>query len=386
MSISGIYALTLQTTGGKFNTGGVDIEIQNYSLNSEETEVKYDNENKEVSPSEVISLISKIENYGENCYVRTKIFYINDDINFKQYVTGMSDEWEKYGEYYYYKKTLNKDEKLKIFDAIKIPDNIRELTSESKIKLEITAEAVQEKNFEPDFSKEDPWQGIVPTQSINTKYDLDTNENYMIIKYEDGADEDINVPNNFFEGMKNLMPGDSYTSSVEIKNNNKKDAKYYFKLSINEENENYQELLNNTDLIISSKNGQVLYNGKMINDKKILLGEYNIGQEDKLDFKISVPKELENKYANLGSTLNLIFSAEYEKENTENNNAENSDNTDNTVENESKKDNNNSKANENKLSPKTGDKINVAITVFVISCIGLVIVSFLDYREKRNIE
>ena len=80
----------------------MDIEIQNYSLNSEETEVKYDNENKEVSPSEVISLISKIENYGENCYVRTKIFYINDDINFKQYVTGMSDEWEKYGEYYWF--------------------------------------------------------------------------------------------------------------------------------------------------------------------------------------------------------------------------------------------------------------------------------------------
>ena len=384
MSISGIYALTLQTTGGKFNTGGVDIEIQNYSLNSEETEVKYDNENKEVSPSEVISLISKIENYGENCYVRTKIFYINDAINFKKYVTGMSDEWEKHGDYYYYKRTLNKDEKLKIFDTIKIPDNIRELTSESKIKLEITAEAVQEKNFEPDFSKEDPWQGIVPTQSVNTKYDINTNDNYIVIKYEDGADEDINVPNNFFEEMKNLMPGDSYTSSVEIKNKNNKKAKYYFKLSLNEEDKIYQELLNNIDLIISNKNGKILYNGKMINDKKILLGEYSIGQEDKLDLKIIVPKELENKYANLGSTLNLIFSAEYEKENTENNNAENSDNTDNTVENESKKDNN--KENENKMNPKTGDKISVAITIFVLSSIGLIIVSFLDYREKRNIE
>ena len=373
MSISGIYALILQTTGGKFNTGGVDIEIQNYSLNSEETEVKYDNENNEVSPSEVISLISKIENYGENCYVRTKIFYINDAINFKKYVTGMSDEWEKHGDYYYYKRTLNKDEKLKIFDTIKIPDNIRELTSESKIKLEITAEAVQEKNFEPDFSKEDPWQGIVPTQSVNTKYDINTNDNYIVIKYEDGADEDINVPNNFFEEMKNLMPGDSYTSSVEIKNKNNKKAKYYFKLSLNEENKIYQELLNNIDLIISNKNGKILYNGKMINDKKILLGEYSIGQEDKLDLKIIVPKELENKYANLGSTLNLIFSVEYEKENTENNNAENN-NTDNKTE------------NENKMNPKTGDKINVAITIFVLSSIGMIIVSFLDYREKRNIE
>ena len=42
--------------------------------------------------------------------------------------------------------------------------------------------------------------------------------------------------------------------------------------------------------------------------------------------------------------------------------------------------------NENKMNPKTEDKINVAITIFVLSSIGMIIVAFLDYREKRNIE
>lgn len=375
MSISGIYAIVVQTSSERFNTDGIDIKIQNYSLNNDGTEVKDDYEDKEVSKSEVISSIPKIENYGENCFVRIKIFYINDVVNFKEYVTGMTDKWEKHGEYYYYKDILNKDDKIKIFDTIKIPDNIREITNDAKIKLEITAEAVQEKNFEPDFTKENPWHEIVPMQSVNTKYDINTNDNYIVIKYENGADEDISVPRNFLYGMKNLMPGDSYKSSIKIKN--KKDAKYYLKLKLNEDDEIYQEFLNKIDLIITNKEGKELYNGKMINNQNILLGNYNIGQENKLDFKILVPKELDNKYENLGLTLNLIFSADYEQRETENNSKDNNNKNENTEE--------NIKNNVNKGSPKTGDNINVAITIFVISSLGLIIVSFLDYMEKRNI-
>ena len=47
---------------------------------------------------------------------------------------------------------------------------------------------------------------------------------------------------------------------------------------------------------------------------------------------------------------------------------------------------NTNNANTNKTNPQTEDKINMAITIFIISAIGLVAVMLLDYKENRNIE
>ncbi len=363
MSVSGIYAGTVQITNGSFHTGGVSIQVQTYTLNSNNEEVKYEDE--VVMPSDIISFIPKIENNGDSCFVRAHIFYINENIDASDYITGMSSDWEKRGEYYYYKKPLNEGETLKLFDTLEIPSNIYEIINGEKIKIDIIADVVQEKNFEPDYEKSDPWNGVVPVKSVNTKYDIDTNTNSNItIRYENGANEDIEIPSNFFEDMKRIMPGDSYSSSLKIKNTNKKGAKYYFKCNIEDKDESIKELLNNLELEITNEKGQVLYNDKVKNNENILLGEFNKGEEGKLDFKIKVSNQLTNQYANLNEKLNYVFSVDYEKIYTENNNVVNLD----------------------KTNPQTGDKINVAMTIFLISAIGLIIVLILDYREKRNIE
>lgn len=364
MGISGIYAGTAQITSGQSSTNGVDIKIQTFKLNSENVEEKYEESTKVVMPAEVISFIPKIENLGAKCYVRAKIFYINEDVDAETYITGISSEWEKHGEYYYYKNALNSEEIVKLFDTIKIPQNIGEITSSKKIKLEITAEAVQEKNFEPDYTKEDPWQGIVPTQSVNTEYNIDTNiDKNITINYENGTGSDIEVSDEFLENMKDIMPGDSYSSSIKIKNTNKKNAKYYLKLDLDGLNEIEIGLLEEIDLIITNKQGKVIYSGKLRNVENVLLGKYDIGEEDEFDLKMSVPKDLANKYAGIYPKLNWTFSVDYDKDTTKENND-----------------------NQNKSNPQTGDKINVSITIFLISSMGLLVVMLLDYKEKRNIE
>lgn len=373
MSISGIYATTEQVANGNLGTGGVEIKLQKYQLDPENNEKELENEDRIVTPGEVVSFIPKIKSIGDKCYIRAKIFYINNQINIEDYIVGLSSRWQKHGDYYYYDTAVNQDETIKLFDAITIPSNAGELIADNKIKIEITAEAVQEKNFSPDYSHENPWLGINPEQSINETYDIQTDKSKITITYQDGADEDISIPNNFFNGMKRIMPGDEYTSYIELANNSKENASYYLTFNVNNtaDNENVPEivsLLDELNLTITNQAGQDLYTGKMNNNKKILIGKYDIGQNEKLTFKITVPAELSNRYANIEPVIDWRFSVDYNYKYDGD---------------ASKSDNNSSK---NKENPKTGDKINIAITIFLISSVGFMTMMFLNYKEKKSIE
>ena len=98
MCISGIYALANQTTNGTFSTSIVDIEIQTFKLDNDNNEVEYNDEDKKVMPGDVISLIPKICNLGEDCYLRFKVNYYNENTDFIDYVEGFTTEFSKYGE------------------------------------------------------------------------------------------------------------------------------------------------------------------------------------------------------------------------------------------------------------------------------------------------
>lgn len=358
MSISGIYALTNQETEGTFNTGIVDIKLQSYQINSENNEIEYNDDNKKFMPGDIISFIPKISNLGQNCYIRIKINYIDENTDFIDYVTGFADEFTKYGDYYYYNKALKSNEIIKIFDTIRIPEQINNEHDE-ELKIKIVAEAVQEKNFEPDYTSENPWGNVTPTESINNSYEIDANKNNskIAVKYENDTNNDISVSSNFFEKMKEIMPGDNYIDKIEIKNTEKNEAKYFLKIETNEENSKYVELLKQVNLTITNKNGQVLYNGKLLNTEKILLGTYNLNEYDNIDLKISIPEQLENKYALLNPELSFIFSAEYDNKDTKTSVIEN---------------------------PKTGDYINLAIIIFFISAVGLITVMLFWHREKKK--
>lgn len=373
MNISGIYALTNQATNGSLSTGVVDIKIQTYKLNEENEEI-YSND-KKVNPGETISFIPKIENFGENCYVRVKIKYIDANIDFKNYITNFSNSLEKHGEYYYYNKVLNPKEKIQLFDTIKIPDNISN-EDNSEIPLEIIAEAVQEKNFIPDYSKENPWGDIIPEKRIDNTVNINTNkENSKItIKYESSIDSNINVPNDFLENISKVMPGDSFKEYVEI-NNDKKNAKYYMQIVVDEKYLIEKDLLSKIKLQIINKNGQVILDGNIGNTGRVLLGNYNINENDRFEFNISVPSDIGNEYTTLNPVLDIVFSAEYDDIPNGQPNSGSVSQNENSI----------SKYVQNLLTnPKTGDKIDWAITMFFISSICLIITIILGYREKKK--
>lgn len=350
MTISGIYASAQQITNGQLYSGGVDIDVTMYKLTSENVEVVSVDERK-VIPAQVVSVIPKVKNNGEKCYIRAKIFYINNSVEPSKYINSISNDWIKRGDYYYFARPLKEDVSIKMFDTVKIPENIQEITSSKRLVLEVTVEAVQEKNFVPDYSKSDPWQGLEPAQIVNSKYDMDINNtSNILVDYQNGAEESVKLAKNSFSNLREVMPGDTYTTYIQVKNTNKKDEKYYLKFNSNNVN-----LPNQMELVITGKNGQVIFDDNIQIGQNILLGQYGAGEEDILDVQMKVPENVENPYEYLDSNLNLVFSVDSEK-----------------------------KKNNNMINPQTGDKIYLAITIFLISAIGLVIVMVLDYVERRK--
>ena len=355
MSISGIYALKTETTNGVFNTSVVDIEIETYKLDANNQESIYDEDNKKVMPGEVISLIPKVENLAEDCYVRIKVNYIDSNTNFIDYVTGFSNNLEKHGDFYYYNKVLNSKDIIKIFDTIRIPESISNNYENETIKLEIIAEAIQAKNFEPDYSLEDPWKDVKPTERINNSYDI--NKNKIKIEYGDNTSDEVYVSDDIFKNLKGMMPGDVTNNSIEITNKKKEKTKYYVRFNVDENNIIEKELLSKVNLVVTDQKGQVKYNGNIVTNEKLLLCELEYNTNEKLFFKISLPKELGNEYSTLNPNFTLIFSEEYEGKGSDSGSKEN---------------------------PQTGDSVNTAITIFFLSSICLVIVMILGYREKRK--
>ena len=359
MSISGIYATTVIVIDGVISTGSTSIEVKTYTI-KDGNEVEYEGEGQKYMPGDVISFIPKITNKEEESYIRIKIEYISDEVDPADYITGMPGEWEKHGEYYYYKDPVAKDGVIKVFETLKIPEYIEKMTNEKEIQLEIKADAVQAKHFTPDYTEEDPWQGITPERSTEIEYDITSNQSKITVTLEGDTENDVSVPSDFLKNMERAMPGDSYTSSIEINNKDKKSARYYMEIDTD------TDLLDQLDLIITDESGKTIYQGKMTKSSKMFLGEYLLNESKKLNYTVKIPKELTNKYANLVPNVNFIFTAEYDEKDK--------------IVDENKETTKESKT----KNPKTGDKINLAIIVFLISTVGLITVMLVDHKRKKE--
>ena len=376
MSISGIYALTgTSNTGKSFSTSAVNIEIKEFMLNNENEEVEFaSNKPIQVMPGEEVPLIAKINNLGASCYVRVKAILQMNNEDISSNIQGISDEWKKQGEYYYYNTELNSNSIAEIFKSIKIPDHISNI--EDEISLKIVAEAVQSKNFNQDLSLEDPWNGVEIEESVDNSYIIDNDEktNKMTIKYENNANADIKVSEKFLGDFSKILPGDTISENVAIKNTSDSKAKYYVSLEKEEYSDMEEELLKKLTLKITNRSGKVIYEGNLLNINEILLGEYASGEEDNLIFEINVPSELNNDYAILNPNIIWKFTATYEDIQKE---------TNNDIENATN-DNNKNKKIEKSKNPRTGDfGLDLSLTLFFLSTLGLIVVLILEYREKR---
>jgi len=378
MLISGVYAATTQNTSSELSTGIIDIKLQVFKINENNEEIEYKDTDK-VTPGEVTSFIPKVVNYGEDCYIRVKVEYINNSVDFTEYVTNFSNDFTKYGEYYYYDKLFNKEDVVKIFDSIKIPENVNDISNNKELNLTITVEAMQSKNFDPDYNLDDPWKGIVPTECESYEAIVD-NGAVVVIKYNNNTERDITIQNNFWDGIKECMPGDVISDSIMIVNNNKGKTKYYVELGTDGNNEKELELLSQIDFLITDKQDNVIFSGKLNSEGKNLLKELNPKEAAELKFKLFVPFELSNEYANVNSKLVLVFSDDYKEETPPQPTGGGSGGEAPIKQPQT----NIVKRVSTILLPRTGDYIDITMIIFLISALGLITTIILDYRERKK--
>lgn len=363
MMISGTYAVgSGSSENNVFSTGSVDIEIKQYTLNENSEEMSYENQYTNLMPDQEIDLIEKIKNKAANCYVRAKINLLDgDDHNLELDIKGMPEEWQKIGEYYYYKTAIHTGNEITLFKKIKIPHSLQSISN--KVTLEVIAEAVQEEGVCPNYEVENPWGNLEIQKCIRNNYDIDSDTNQTIVQYENDADNYVKVSEDFIKTLEKMMPGENRQKEIIIENNNKDSAEIFLNVEkINLTNEQ-GELLKRTTVRITKSNGEELYNGDLLNLNNLNLGKYNKRDYEKLILTIQIPKDLQNEYTGINPSIIWKFSAKYEneKENRENKSKE--------------------------QNPKTGDfKFDLSLILFFTATLGLIVVLVLMRVEKNNIK
>ncbi len=344
------YENAATTVNSSVTTGQVNISLQEYEKRDNQ-EVIY-SENNIVLPGDNISLIPRITNHGIDCYIRAKIDYFLEDgtkINTTDNIS-ISNNWTKKNDYYYYEKVLGKGEKTDIFDTISIPTDISH--NDQKISLNITVEAVQQKNFTVDFAKDEPWGYITIKECVDDNYDVSKVQSSanVTIKYDSDAASMVKVQETFFGDLTDLIPGSSIEEIVEIKNSKRAYTEYYFTTSIED---SMVDILKNYKLKILDSKNNILYDDTLYCEKKCSIGSYKPGHSEKLKFMISLDQDLDNSSSLNNGNLMWVFSTESDSSSI--------------------------------INPDTGDLFALYVIIFIISFILLIITIILNkYGGKHE--
>lgn len=270
--------------------GAVDIELHQ----------SFPEEQTMILPGQTVSLQSSVENKDQPAWIRVKLEYpasgkegleeLDDSL-----VTFADGEWEKIGSYYYYKKPVESKDTVPFTETIQFPGDWDNTMVNETLGMVFTAEAVQEKNFTPDFTSDDPWHGVVIEAYDGTDYTMreDGNERFSII-YKNGSEGLITVGDDFFSNWGDIMPGDELDGELTIENQMKIPVELYFSM----ENSGEDELLDMMDITI--KNGsKVVYDGPLSGsvNPEVLLKKYLTGESTTFTYHLSVSPEITNTYA-----------------------------------------------------------------------------------------
>ena len=322
--VSGTYAYYQDTVSVRnhISTGDINIGIQEYEVKDGKESLYADPDGRLVLPSQKISKIPRITNYAQPCYVRVKIACTGEMLVLsEQDISGMPEEWIRAGEYYYLTDPLDTGESADVFQTVTIPEEWTEASSDQRLGITISAEAIQSDNFTPDFQSEQPW-GDQETELCVHEQDgtvMEVQKSYqtMMVSYEGTARNLVAVPEDFFTNLGTAMPGDSLSDTAAIRNTTDTEAEFFFRTEIpGELTEEERELLEQFQLVIQ-KEGTMLYSGTLGAETlqhPVSLGRYQPGEEGSIHFTLTLPAKLDNAYARRETSVNWVFSVRGEEE------------------------------------------------------------------------
>ena len=312
--VSTAYALSSTAAANYFSTGLVDISI---------TEDQEDN-GVGVLPGDVISQVPKVKNNGNGCYVRARVMLragegMEAEAISDVQVLGMPDGWVKAGDgYYYYKEALPHGAEVDIFRGVEIPVDLpQQETEEKPFHIDITVDAIQDRNFTPSFTSSEPWGNVEIIKaekdgSLNVGYYRQSGTQLLQLVYQGDAGKLFKNRDNFFENLPALMPGDVVSDTVELEAYGNEDVKLYFKSEVGQDLELFEKLRLKLTVKLNGEE-KVLYEGNL--EAEALSGQTEIGALPKnakgeFRFEISMPEALDNSYTAQDGLMIWTFSTE----------------------------------------------------------------------------
>ena len=330
--VVGILAALLCMTTGAYGYFSDRLEVKNHitmgdiRINMTEFarkgngEVKY-RDPAYIFPGERISKIPRIKNSALPCWIRARISYGSDKENVEMLsecnIEGMSAEWIKRGDYYYYTKVLKKQESVDLFQSVSVPAVWTEEHGGQKLNISVQVDAIQAANFKPDFTAMSPWgnQEILDcVHETNGTMTCKKGERKLAVEFQGKAHKLIAVPNDFFANLETAMPGDILTDTVKISNTTKNDAEIFFRISTEGRAKEKVDMLKNIRFQIAMGK-KVLYRGTLDAaklQKNHSLGVFKSKASGELKFLLEIPKEWDNAWALKKTDVSWIFAVQDE--------------------------------------------------------------------------
>lgn len=257
-----------------------------------------------ITPGKITDYNPRVTNLNSDSFVRVRF-----DVDPVE-VFGLEKGWIKKGNCYYYETPLTTGQSVNVFSRIRIPENVSDKLSAYKIRA--TVDAIQAKNFRPDFGSVNPWgtikveqtESIVRSQRALVATQMESPDfNYVRPGTFECSTEDL------FSNFENFQPGDSYSEMLNMRNNSGKKMIVHFRTDNQK-----TKLLEEMQLLISCC-GNKVYEGSLSSEELnsfIEIAGIESGQEGRLEFQISMPESADNRYAMLKDNVTWIIAVNEE--------------------------------------------------------------------------
>ncbi len=268
-----------------------------------------------VEPNKDLKYIPRIINKEAECYVRAKVKISEDGkswelINEKN-LLGIGEGWVKRGGYFYYQKAMARGQSTDLFKGIHIPEDWNG-KGNTELSVSVTAEAVQSRNFQPDFSRELPWGAVELEEAVSSAVTVTPVKDMAVISFSDGKGVECSTTD-LFPGYSEMMPGDRLCRELELKNTSSKKLDLYMRISAGGDG------ISRKALMKVSAGGELLYEGSVAGacrNDELRLPSVEKGRSGTVMVEIELPSDADNTLAGLKDDIAWSVWAESVKDGT----------------------------------------------------------------------
>ena len=313
------FALTGTEEGGdgqvtftsRLETSSVAVDVDQYQIDRNGQLVPA--KTGTVVPGQTVSYIPRISNLSQPGYVRAKVdlrmqgeecqVSLND-------IEGLNEKWIEQGGYLYCTQIMDETESADIFTGLHVPEEVTindAHETDNKLTVTVTVQAIQARNFTPDFGDETPW----------TPAGMET----AGLEYTGSGRLEASKGSLFAEAGS-LVPGDRMDQNLTVTNSSADTLVLSF--GVNRQGAtastgrlsvvagSCEDLLSEIRLQITD-GGKTVYEGMLADaagETRLDLPDIGSGQQKNLKLSLSMPAETGNSFAELKDSVEWIFVAE----------------------------------------------------------------------------